>query len=803
MQRRFLFLLALSLTFFAGVSARAADQGLATFTVLDIGVEGLQRVSEGTVLNYLPVNVGDELNPRRVREALRALYETGFFRNVEIRRDGSKLVVVVTERPTIESFDIKGNKEIKTEDLTKSLRNAGLAAGKIFDRAVLEDVKQGLTEQYFSRGRYGVLVDATVDEQPDNRVRINIKITEGSRARIRQISIIGNTMFKEKDILSTFELKTPQWNSWYKQNDRYSKESLSGDLEKLRSFYQDRGYANFEIESAQVAISPEKDDMFITVSIREGEIYRVSDSRIAGNTIVPLEQLQRLLLVQKGQIYSQQMIAATQQLLENRLGAEGYAFAKVDPVPKLDDEKKEVVMTFLIDPGKRVYVRRIAFVGVTRTNDVVLRREIRQLEGAWVSNVALERSKQRLQGLPYIEKVDFEKKRVDGSDDLVDVEFKIKEGQSASLSGGIGYSESSSFSLNANLADSDFLGTGKRLAVDATVGTYAQVYSFSQTNPYITVDGVSRTTTVSYSRQTQLTSTYSDFSTETWLARLDFGWPISERQGIHFGTSLQRLEFATTTNSSTQLWQWVRNNGGERYLRRSGDYFIRGTISNVLELSAAWNYESRNRALFPTAGAAQSFTISSTVPGSELQYFMATYRFQQYFTVPLPGLRSVPFRISTTAGYGAAYGNTDALPPNRHWFVGGPDSVRGFRESTLGPRDSQGNPYGGDAALYGSAEAILPMPAKWQSSARLSLFVDYGEAFYLGDTQFRNKAGQLSDTSFDLQRLRSSAGIAVQWLAPMGLFRFSYAIPLSWQKETTRLYGDDVENFQFSIGNAF
>jgi outer membrane protein insertion porin family len=795
----------LTLLLLPAVAAYAAEEPVADahFTVDNILVQGLQRVSEGTVYNYLPVNIGDELTPRRLREALRALYATGFFRTVELRREGNTLIVVVGERPSIESFEIRGNKDIKTEELTKSLRNAGLAQGKTFDRSLLEEVKSSLTDTYFSRGKYGVKVETKVDEQPGNRVRVTIDITEGARARIRQISVIGNTKFKEQEILDTFELKTPRWNSWYKQNDRYSRESLQGDLEKLKSWYQDRGYANFEIESTQVTISPEKDDMFITISVREGDVYKIADAKIAGNTIVPLAELQALLLLRKGQVYSQQMISATQRLIENRLGVEGYAFAKVDPVPKLDDEKKEVVMTFLVDPGKRVYVRHINFTGIKRTQDVVLRRELRQLEGAWVSNPLLERSKQRIQQLPYIESVDYEKTRVEGSDDLVDVEYKIKEGPSAQLSGGIGYSESSAFMLNGSLADSNFMGTGERLGLELNAGKYAQVYSFSHTNPYITIDGISRTTNVSYSRQTQLTSSYSDFSTETWLGGLDYGWPISERQVFRVGASVQHIEFATGTYSSQQLWNWVRNNGDTTYLRRSGEYFIRGTVSNLLELSASWNYDSRNRGLFPTAGTAQSFGITSTVPGSGLEYLTATYHFQHYINIPLPVVRNVPLRVSATAGYGRAFGNTDSLPPTRHWFVGGPDSVRGFRESTLGPRDSLGNPYGGDTALYGSAEAILPMPRKWQTSARVSLFYDIGQAFYLGDTVFRNKDGTRADTGVDLKRLRSSTGIAVEWLAPLGLFRFSYAVPLSWQRETSKFYGDDREGFQFSMGRAF
>ncbi|HTQ36672.1 MAG TPA: outer membrane protein assembly factor BamA [Steroidobacteraceae bacterium] len=786
------------------VPARAAEDSLARFTVSEIRVVGLERVSEGTVYNYLPVNPGDEMTPTKLREALRALYATGFFRTVELRRDGNALVVVVTERPSIDSFEIKGNKDIKTEDLTKSLRNVGLAQGKTFDRSVLEDVKGYLIDQYFSRGKYGVTVDTKVQDEPGNRVNIEIDIDEGERAKIRQISIVGNTKFKEADILDSFELHTPQWNSWYKQNDRYSRESLQGDLEKLKSFYQDRGYANFAVESAQVTISPDKDDMFITISIHEGDIYKIADdAKIAGNTIVPLPVLQQLVEVKKGQIYSQQAISDTQKAIENRLGQDGYAFAKVDPVEKTDDEKKEAAVTFFVDPGKRVYVRHISFEGIERTQDVVLRREVTQLEGAWVSNISLDLSKQRIQRLPYIESVDYEKTKVEGTDDLVDVKYKIKEGPSATLSGGIGYSEGTSFSLNGSLADSNFLGTGQRLAIELNAGHYAQVYSFSHTTPYITADGISRTTNLSYTRQTQLTASYSDFSTKTALAGLDYGWPVSLWQSVHLSGTLERVEFATDSSTSNQIWEWARDNGGTTYLLANGNSYIRGTISNLLELGASWSYDNRNNALFATYGTLQSFNLTSTLPGNGLEYMTASYRFQHYFRIPVPLLDKVPLRISSTLGYGRAFGNTSSMPPNRLWFVGGPDSVRGFKDSTLGPRDSIGNPYGGDTAIYGTAEAIMPTPTKWQTSARISLFYDFGQAFYLGNTLFRNKDGTVADTSLDLRRLRSSAGISLEWLAPMGLFRFSYAVPLSWQRATTKYYGDERERFQFSVGSAF
>jgi outer membrane protein insertion porin family len=367
-----------------------AQSGTAAFTVGEIRIQGLQRVTEGTVYNYLPVNIGDTLTPQRVREAIRALFDTGFFRDVQLRREGSTLIVVVLERPSIESFEIAGNKDIKTEDLQKSLRNVGLATGKTFDRSVLEDVKQFLTDQYFSRGKYAVRIDTQVEEQSGNRVKVKIDIAEGKRAKIRQINVVGNTSFRDEEILEEFELKHPNWLSWYRQNDRYSRESLQGDLEKLRSFYMDRGYANFQVDSTQVAIAPEKDDIFITVNIDEGEVYKVSEVKIAGSMVVPETELRRFLLVQPGQTFSRKVITSTQELLQNRLGRDGYAFAKVDPVPTPNNETKEVSLTFFVDPGNRVYVRNITFAGAHRINDEVLRREMRQLEGAWLSNVSVE-----------------------------------------------------------------------------------------------------------------------------------------------------------------------------------------------------------------------------------------------------------------------------------------------------------------------------------------------------------------------------------------------------------------------------
>ena len=788
--------------------ALAADQVL---RVDNIRVDGLQRVSEGTVYNYLPVNIGDRLTPQRVREAIRALYDTGFFRDVELRWDAGTLIVAVLERPSIESFEVTGNKDIKTEDLNKSLRNVGLATGKTFDRSVLEDVKQFLTDQYFSRGKYAVRIDAKVEEAADNRVRIKIDIKEGKRAKIRQINLVGNDSFPEDEVLEDFELKTPNWLSWYKQDDRYSRESLQGDLEKLRSFYMDRGYANFEVESTQVAIAPEKDDIFITVNVNEGEVFKLGTVKLAGTFVVSEEELKNYLLVKTGDTYAKKDITATQELIQNRLGLEGYAFAKVDPVPTPDESSKQVGITFFIDPGNRVYVRHILFNNVTKINDNVLRREMRQLEGAWLSNVLVERSKQRIQRLPYIEKVEFETKPVPGTPDLVDIEFDIKEGPSAQLGGGVGYSESQSFILNGNYADSNFMGTGERVSIDLNSGRYSKVYGISHTAPYTNIDGIARTLSFTYRDVTQFVSASSDFSSESLALGVDYGYPITEFQGLRIGLSAQRSSLITGEGSAEQARSWVRSNGDYRVQivpeQDYGSGFVVPATSldttqfNSLELVVGWSYDSRNRALFADRGMRHTLSVSYALPLSDVQYATASYEYLQF--VPLFGRWTLA--LGADVGYSQELGDTSAPPPYRNFFAGGPDTVRGFRESRLGPKDSFGNPYGGNLKLTARAEVIIPTPEKWATTARATVFFDVGNVFSTGDFyQFTGADGVTPvDYKFKYNNLKKSTGLAVQWLAPLGVFRFSYAVPLNTFEGDAVRFADEEERFQFTIGQAF
>jgi outer membrane protein insertion porin family len=802
-------------------SVAAAQTRAEPFTVGDIRIEGLQRISEGTVYNYLPVNIGDQLDARRISEALRAMYATGFFRDVELRRDGGTLVVAVLERPSIESFEIKGNKDIKTEDLQKSLRNVGLATGKTFDQSTLDEVKQYLTDQYFSRGKYAVRVDTQVEEVPGNKVKVTVDIHEGKRAKIRQINIAGNTAFPDDDLQEEFELKTPNWLSWYKQDDRYARESLSGDLEKLRSYYMDRGYANFAVTSTQVAIAPEKDDMFVTINVEEGDVFKVADIKIAGNLVVPEADLRQLVFIKPGDTYSRRAITASSEAMKQRLGFDGYAFATIDPVPQTNSETKEVSLTFVVEPKNRVYVRRVNFNGTSGVNDEVFRREMRQLEGAYLSNAQVERSKQRIQRLPFIEKVDFETNPVAGTNDMVDVDFEIKEGLPGQFGGGVGYSESQSVVLNGNFTHSNFMGTGNRVQLELNSGRYSKSYAFSHTDPYTTIDGVRRTISVGYRDVKQYTSATSDFDTTTATAGVSYDYPISEYQFFSLGLSVQQAELITTNfGSALEATDWVRNNGETRRpscIEYNGvepcddfDLNVYGTEFRTYELNLGWSFDSRNRAIFADRGARHRFNIGYTVPGSDVEFAVASYDYLQF----LPIWRGFTMMINFEAAYGKALGDTTAMPPYRQYFAGGPDSVRGFRESRLGPQDSYGRPYGGNIKTVMQAELLLPMPEKWRNSARFSLFFDMGNVFSDQDIVFRGPSpgvdengvgipGAPIDYGFSYDELKQSAGVAVQWLAPLGVFRFSYAIPLNDKSATATTYGDETEGFQFSIGQAF
>jgi outer membrane protein insertion porin family len=769
------------------------------FVVKDMRVEGLQRISEGTVFNYLPVNIGDTVNGNRIGEAIRALYGQNLFDNIEMRRDNETLVIVVKERPSIESFEIDGNKDIKTEDLMDSLRNVGLARGRTFDRSVLDNVEMFLREQYYDRGKYGVAIDTEINERPNNTVRIKVNVKEGERAKIRQVNIVGNEIFDDDEIRENFTLDTANWLSWIRQDDRYAKEALEGDLETLRSFYMDRGYADFKVDSTQVAISPNKKDIFVTIGISEGDLYTISDVKLVGDMVVPEQFLRGLILTKPGAVFNQRALTQTSDLMAFRLGEEGYANAEIEPVPELDREKKEASVTFYVNPQNRVYVRRINFNGVDQIDDEVLRREMRQMEGSYLSNSLIDRSKVRLQRLPFIESADVGNSPVPGSPDLVDVDFDLEYRMPGQFSGGVGYSESQKLLLNGSIVHTNFLGSGNRVALELNSGRFQKLYSLSHTDPYRTMDGVRRTVSINYRDITQFTSAASDFSTTSAGATVDYGYPITEYQTVSFGGTFQHSELVSSVNSTQQAQDWVANNGNQfvEDLGTRGSIF--GTEFDTFELIAGWTYDSRNRSLFANRGMRQQLFLSMAVPGSDVEYYQARYSFTKYF----PITNKWVLRFNSELGIGEGIGDTTALPPYKQFYGGGPQSVRGFKESYLGPRDSFGRPYGGNVLVASQLELILPLPDKWASQARASLFYDVGNVFNTGEVAFTDRLGSPILYEPDLDELRTSVGIGVQWLAPLGLFRFSYAYPLNAYDGNDRYFGDELERFQFSIGQAF
>ena len=777
------------------VAGLAAD----AFVVKDMRVEGLQRISEGTVFNYLPINLGDTVDKVRIGEAIRALYGQDLFDNIEMRRDGDTLVVVVRERPSIESFEIDGNKDIKTEDLMESLRGVGLARGRTFDRSVLDNVEMFLREQYYDRGKYGVRIDTDIQDRPNNTVRIKINVKEGKRAKIRQVNIVGNETFTEKEIREGFTLDTANWLSWIRQDDRYAKEALEGDLEILRSYYMDRGYADFKIESTQVAISPNKKDIFVTINIDEGELYTISDVKLVGDMVIDEAYLRALVLVQPGSIFNQNLLTQTSDLMAFRLGEQGYANAEIEPVPELDRDKKEASITFYVNPQSRVYVRRINFNGVDQVDDEVLRREMRQMEGSYLSNTLIDRSKVRLQRLPYIERVEVDNAPVPGSPDLVDVNFDLEYRMPGQFSGGIGYSESQKVMLNGSIVHTNFLGTGNRVAIEANSGRFQKYYTLSHTDPYRTMDGVRRTISLNYRDITQFTSASSDFSTTSGGLTVDYGYPISEFQTLSFGATFQHSELLSSTNSTRQAQEWVANNGNPFIENIGNGAVFFGTEFDTVELLAGWTYDSRNRALFANRGTRQQLFLSTAVPGSDVEYYVLRYDLTKY--IPIRGRWALA--VNAEVAWGEAMGETTALPPYKQFFGGGPQTVRGFKESYLGPRDSFGRPYGGNMLVASQVELIIPLPDKFASQARASIFYDVGNVFNTGEVDFTDKLGSPIEYKPDLDELRSSVGIGVEWLAPLGLFRFSYAYPLNAYSGNDRYYGDEIERFQFSIGQAF
>ncbi len=738
----------------------------APFTVEEIRVEGLQRITTGTVFNYLPIKPQDRVDERRTQEAISALYRTGFFHDIELLREGDTLIVKVVERPSIASVTISGNDKIGGEELLEALEDLGLAKGKTFDRSLLDRIQQDMQRQYFSLGHYAVDVAAEVTEVDHNRVDVHIEIKEGDIARIQIINIVGNTVFSEDELLDEFELGSAPYFSLFSSRDQYSKPKLGADLEILRSYYMDRGYINFDIESTQVTITPDRQGVYITINVVEGEQYTISSVQLAGDLVVDEDELNELVKIAPGDIFSRRKLNAASQALTSRLGRDGYAFANVNAIPDVDKEGRSVGLTFFIDPGTRTYVRRINISGNEQTEDEVIRREMRQMEGAWLSPDKVERSRVRIQRLGYLSSVNIDTQRVPGTTDQVDVNIDVVEQPSGSLMVGLGYSDGQGMLLNASVSQNNFLGSGEKITAEVNTSAVNTIYSFSHTNPYYTLDGVSRSFKA-YFRETDTSqrTSIANYVTDVWGGTVNFGIPMSEYDTVRIGLGYENISITTTEYTPLAYTDFLAENG---------DTF------GIAKLTLGWSHDTRNRTIFATKGFLQTLSTDLISPTSGLEFYKI-YSRTRWFT-PLSDIFTLS--LNGEVSHGEAYGETSDLPFFEKFYAGGARSVRGYRASSLGPKEGTIN-LGGNFRVVGNAEVVFPPPFSLESTTvRMSLFFDTGSVFSSID-------------AYDGRELRQSAGVSLLWLSPLGPLSFSYAEPLNDKP------GDRTENFQFTLGTFF
>lgn len=737
------------------------------FAVKDIRVEGIQRTEAGTVFSYLPVKVGDTLTPEKSAQSIKALFATGFFRDVRIEVDKDVMVVVVQERPAIARIDFSGMKDFEKDVILKALKDTGIADGRIFDRALLDKAEQELKRQYLARGKYAANVTTTVTPLERNRVGINFNIEEGDAAKIKQISIIGNKAFSEKNLLGLFELTTPGWLTWFTKNDQYSRQKLAADIEKLRSFYMNQGYLEFNVESTQVSISPDKQDVFITINVSEGEAYQVSSVKLAGEFTVPEDELKKLVKVKAGDVFSRERLNETTKAIGDRLGNQGYAFANVNAAPELDKTKHQVAFTIFIDPGKRVYVRRVNVTGNTKTRDEVVRREVRQMEGGWYDAARVTNSKERVDRLGYFTEVALETPAVQGTADQVDVNLNVTEKPTGNLMLGIGTSSTDSIILSGSVSQNNFMGSGNNVSIQVNSARSQRTYAVSYTNPYFTIDGVSQGFDI-YHRTVDTSSTeLAYYKSSSTGAGIRFGFPISEKESLGVGLGIDSTDIEVFDSSPNYYKRYVQSFGNRNL---------------SLPVSLNWASDGRNSFFFPTKGTYQKAGIEVALPGGDLQYYRATYQLQHF--VPLN--KKFTLMLNGELGYANNYGNTNDLPFFKNFYAGGVSSVRGYKASSLGPyeiNDGDEERLGGNRRVVANAELLWALPGM-EKSFRVGVFFDAGQVY--GKSQ-----------NLALGDLRYSTGISAAWISPIGPLRFSYGVPLNEED------GDKTEAFQFQLGTTF
>ena len=734
------------------------------FTVKDIRVEGIQRTEAGTVFSYLPVKVGDVLNDEKSAQSIKTLFATGFFKDVRIEVDRDVMVVVVQERPAIAQINFVGLKEFENDMIIKALKETGIAEGRIFDRAQLEKAEQELKRQYLTRGKYGATITTTVTPLERNRVGINFNIEEGAAARIKQINVVGATAFKEKELLSQMELTTPGFLTWYTKNDQYSRQKLSADLEKLKSFYMNRGFLEFNVESTQVSISPDKQDVFITLNVTEGERYQVSSVKLAGDFSISEDELRKLVTIKTGDVFSRERLNDSTKAVGERLGKEGYAFANVNAAPEIDKVKRQVAFTIFVDPGKRVYVRRLNITGNTKTRDEVVRREMRQMEGGWYDSERVSASKLRLDRLGYFSEVAVETPAVQGTSDQIDVNMNVKEKPTGNLMLGLGLSSTEGIVLSGSIAQNNFMGSGNNVGIQVNTGKINTVYSFSYTNPYFTKDGVSQGFDVYHRKVDSTRTSVAPYQTASTGGGLRFGFPLNEKESLSFGVGLDTTTITTVSDSPQRYKDFVKTFG---------------ETNLTIPISVNWVSDGKNSFLFPTSGTFQKAALEVAIPGGDLTFYRASYQLQQYF----PLSKTFTLMLNGDIGYAGGYGETTSLPFYKNFYAGGVNTVRGYKAGSLGPKDTNGDSLGGTRRVIGNAEMLWGFPGM-EKSLRMGLFFDAGQVY-----------GQGQNVS--VSDLRYSTGISMAWISPIGPLKFSYGQALNKQE------ADKPESFQFQLGTTF
>ncbi|MES2662091.1 MAG: outer membrane protein assembly factor BamA [Pseudomonadota bacterium] len=747
--------------------------------ITQVRVDGLQRVSVSVVYQALLVNVGDRANDALLSQSTRAIYATGKFSDVQLLREENTLVIKVNERPTIMKIDIEGNKILDTESLETGLKESGLQVGSVLQRATLDQIRQELERQYVSQGRYGARIETKVEPKTRNRVHLTIQIDEGKLAEIKYINVIGNKVFDDETLLKQFQLRSSHLTSFFKKDDQYAREKLVGDLEILRSYYLDRGYVNFKIESTQVAISGNREEVFITVAVKEGVEYKVGNVKILGQLPIAMKDLESLVLIKSDQVFSRQLVTLSSDLMIKRLGDDGFTFAEVRGIPSINQDDKKVNVDFYVEPRKRVYVRRIHFSGNTKTQDEVLRREMRQMEGAWADGQKIELSRARLERLGFFRSVQVETKRIPGTEDQIDLSFEVEEQPSGSIGASIGYQDGTGLIFGANVSQTNFLGTGNRVAFALSRTDIRNAYNFSFVDPYYTVDGVSRGFSVFY-QETDYDEddNTTSYRTDSLGGDLNFGYPISENARLNFGIGFD----TTTVYAFDASAQEVKDFIG--YV--PGDGATQSDSFDTVHLNGSWLLNRLNRGLLPDRGDSHQFSVELALPGSDQTYYKAKYAWQQYW-----GLTArTSLRAHADLGYGEGFGDIETLPFYKNFFAGGFGSVRGFDERSLGPKDSNGNDaFGGNLLVETGVEWIVPTPfAQDQRAFRTTVFLDAGNVFNSEVTE---------EVPLEFNELRTAVGVSFTWIAPIGPIAFSFASPINEQE------GDETKSFQFSLGQTF